>query len=82
VALGVDPIEVEWRREGDELFGRVSPQAGKGPWVVRLEVSDQFGIPLGRDFVEVTQQAPANLVPRQLDDKTTVRVASVPSNAQ
>jgi hypothetical protein len=26
---------------------------GDGPWVVRVEVEDQYGHPLGRDFVEV-----------------------------
>jgi hypothetical protein len=32
----------------------VLPQpTGKGPWVVRVEVEDQHGISLGRDFIEI-----------------------------
>jgi hypothetical protein len=56
VQVGVDPIEVNWRREGNELHAVVPPQAGRGPWVIRVDVADQFGIPLGRDFVEVAGQ--------------------------
>jgi hypothetical protein len=26
---------------------------GKGPWVVRVEIADEFGDPAGRDFMEV-----------------------------
>jgi hypothetical protein len=76
VQLGVEPLDVEWRREGNDLFGRVQPQTGKGPWVIRVEVSDQFGIALGRDFVEVLHQGRVSPAPREGNEKTSVRVAS------
>jgi hypothetical protein len=53
VLVGVEPIDVAWRRTGSELHAIVPPQASEGPWVIRVDVADQFGIPLGRDFVEV-----------------------------
>jgi hypothetical protein len=28
---------------------------GPGPWVVRLEVVDQYGVIIGRDFAEVSK---------------------------
>jgi hypothetical protein len=61
VTLGIDPVDVTWERRGDELTGTVMPRRQGGPWVVRVDVQDQFGIPLGRDFVEVieTPRAPA-----------------------
>ncbi|MFZ5893203.1 MAG: hypothetical protein ACOY0T_19240 [Myxococcota bacterium] len=79
VQLGVEPLEVEWRRENDDFYARVAPQAGAGPWVIRVDVVDQFGIALGRDFVEVARQ-PGKLEPKRpmppASEKTSVRVAS------
>ncbi|HWA77278.1 MAG TPA: hypothetical protein VG937_33315 [Polyangiaceae bacterium] len=57
VQVGVEPLEVSWRREGSELHAVVPPRTGRGPWVIRVDVADQFGIPLGRDFVEVAAHA-------------------------
>ncbi len=34
------------------------PGVAAGPWVVRVEVADQFGHSLGRDFVEVGVRPP------------------------
>jgi hypothetical protein len=55
VMIGIDPVEVQWRREGELLLATIPPskKRGRGPWVVRVEVEDQFGVPLGRDFLEV-----------------------------
>lgn len=53
VTLGTQPVDVEWRRDGDTLRATVAPGAGAGPWVVRVDVSDQLGLPLGHDFLEV-----------------------------
>jgi hypothetical protein len=62
VEVGIEPIEVSWRRQGNELTALVPPQAGRGPWVIRVDVADQFGIPLGRDFVEVAAEKRAATV--------------------
>jgi hypothetical protein len=56
VMLGVVPVNVSFVRNGNELRGVLPPQAGKGPWVVRVEVSDQSGTELGRDFIEVARR--------------------------
>lgn len=60
VLLGIDEVEVTWRRQGDKFVTEVPAREGVGPWVVRAEVSDQFGHALGRDFVEV---APRDIAP-------------------
>ncbi|HEV8549296.1 MAG TPA: hypothetical protein VGQ57_09710, partial [Polyangiaceae bacterium] len=53
VTVGVEPVAVKFRREGESLKGELPPQAGPGPWVVRVVVKDPNGLELGRDFVEI-----------------------------
>jgi hypothetical protein len=53
VTIGIEPVDVVWRSDGDVLRATVPPSKNKGPWVVRVEVEDQFGIPLGRNLLEV-----------------------------
>lgn len=55
VMLGVTPLAVEWRRHDDALVAEIPPQTGDGPWVIRVEVRDQHGIMLGRNFLEVVR---------------------------
>jgi hypothetical protein len=54
VLVGIEPVKVEFTREGDWLSGALPGRPGSGPWVVRVEVRDQHGIQIGRDFVEVS----------------------------
>jgi hypothetical protein len=54
VLLGTEPLNVHFERSGNMLTASVDPVAGKGPWILRVEVEDQYGVPLGRDFVEIT----------------------------
>lgn len=56
VLLGIDELEVSWTRQHDSFSAEVPAQTGEGPWVVRVEVQDQYGHPLGRDFVEIAPQ--------------------------
>jgi hypothetical protein len=58
VTVGVDPIELDWHRHGYTWTARIPSQSGRGPWVVRLEVTDQEGNALGRDFVEILRESP------------------------
>jgi hypothetical protein len=58
VTLGIEPIEVTFTRDGNRLIGTVPPTAVPGPWVVRVEVKDQFGSLLGRDFLEIAKAKP------------------------
>jgi hypothetical protein len=55
VMVGIDPVEVEWRWEGSLLRGTIPPRNDDGPWVIRVEVDDQYGLPLGRNMLEVAR---------------------------
>lgn len=53
VSVGVDPVAVEFKRDGAWLRGTLPARDGTGPWVVRVEVKSRDGRELGRDFIEV-----------------------------
>jgi hypothetical protein len=53
VFVGIEPVDVVWDKQMDIWRAKLTPQSGHGPWVVRLEVHDQRGGLLARDFVEV-----------------------------
>lgn len=57
VLLGVEPVDVAFREEGGWRKAKVPPRHGSGPWVLRVEVEDQHGVQLGRDFVEIVRSA-------------------------
>jgi hypothetical protein len=76
VLVGVEPIDVTWRRQGNDFHATVPPQASRGPWVIRVDVADQFGIPLGRDFVEVAAEKPEHAAGVERADKSPLRVAA------
>lgn len=83
VHVGIEPLQVEWRRQGNDFRALIPPQASRGPWVIRVEVRDQFGIELGRDFVEVAELKPqgpksAAVLPRAA--RTTVLLAATASD--
>ncbi|MGE0321157.1 MAG: hypothetical protein AB7S68_02580 [Polyangiaceae bacterium] len=56
--LGVDPLALNWRREGEAYVAKVPKPDTRGPWVVRVQVDDQYGIELGRDVLEIVQSTP------------------------
>lgn len=56
VWLGVEPLTLKWHRTGHRLRATVRPRDDGGPWVVRVEVRDQWGYVLGRDHVEVVER--------------------------
>jgi len=53
VTLGLKPVSTVWERKGDVMKAVIPGQAGSGPVVVRVEVRDQFGLFLGRNFLEI-----------------------------
>lgn len=55
VFVGVDPVSVEWNKQGNLWQARLLPTKVQGPWVVRLEVVDQYGVIIGRDFAEIAK---------------------------
>jgi hypothetical protein len=54
VSVGLEQKNVTFKHVGRALTASLPAQSGTGPWVVRVEVNDQFGYPLGRDFLEVS----------------------------
>jgi hypothetical protein len=56
VTLGTDPVDVSFEQEGDTLHAVVPPSNKPGPWVVRVDVADQYGIALGHDFLEIASE--------------------------
>jgi hypothetical protein len=54
--INLEPVDAEFTRVGDVLLATVPPSGGSGPWVVRVEVRDQSGGLLGRDFLEVGER--------------------------
>jgi hypothetical protein len=53
VTVNLKPIEASWTKTGSTWRTSVRPRRGGGPWVLRVEVTDQYGIPLGEDFLEI-----------------------------
>jgi len=56
VSLGLEPLALNFERDGDVLHAVVPPSTRPGPWVLRVDVDDQFGVPLGHDFLEIDAQ--------------------------
>ncbi len=55
VMLGVKQIHVPWKRSGDVMRTTIPPQGDSCPCVIRVQVEDQYGISIGRDFLEVSR---------------------------
>ena len=53
VLLGIEPVEVDWKREGTRLTARLAPRTATRPEVLRVIVRDQGGVQLGRNFLEI-----------------------------
>ena len=53
VTLDQEVLTLSFQREGGKLRATVPPRNDRKPHVVRVEVSDQFGFFLGRNFLEV-----------------------------
>ena len=54
VSVNLQPVKLEWQLSGDTLTGSVpQPKDVQGPWVVRVEVSNELGELIGRDFLEI-----------------------------
>jgi hypothetical protein len=53
VFVNVAHVKPTWTHSGNTYTAKVTPANGTGPWVVRVEVNDDFGDPVGRDFIEL-----------------------------
>lgn len=59
VTLGIEPLSLEWVRRGSTWRAAIPAPSGPGPWVIRAAVTDEHGVELGRDFLEVAERAGA-----------------------
>lgn len=53
VTVNLQEAELAFEREGDAWEATLEPRVGAGPWVVRVNVTDEEGRLLGRNFLEV-----------------------------
>ncbi len=53
VLVGMTETKVDWSRSGATWAARLPPRDLAGPTVVRVIARDQFGLQLGRNFLEV-----------------------------
>jgi hypothetical protein len=53
VLLNTSPVAIQWERRAGTWAGVVPRPVSKGPWVVRVEVENEFGELLARDHLEV-----------------------------
>lgn len=72
VYVGLEPIDVSWEKSESLWLARLPAVQGTGPWVVRLEVVDQYGVVIGRDFAEIARTRNQRRVP-ELTASTPVR---------
>jgi hypothetical protein len=56
VTVGVDPVEVSFEQDGNTLHAVVPPSTKPGPWILRVDVADQYGGALGHEFLEIAAQ--------------------------
>jgi hypothetical protein len=80
VTLGTDPVDVSFEQEGNVLHAVVPPSSKPGPWVVRVDVADQYGVALGHDFLEIAAQPHKN-VPAIKVAAPQLALASAPVSA-
>ena len=53
VMIDIQAVEVTWLRSYNKMHAFIPAPINRGPWVVRVEIADEFGDPAGRDFMEV-----------------------------
>lgn len=56
VTLGIEPLALKWERDGATWRAAIPAPNGPGPWVIRAAVTDEHGVELGRDFLEVAER--------------------------
>jgi hypothetical protein len=47
---------VNFEQDGNTLHAVVPPSSKPGPWILRVDVADQYGGALGHDFLEIAAQ--------------------------
>jgi hypothetical protein len=58
VTVGMHEVAVKWSHQGATWSTRLEPQRHVAPTVIRVIAQDEFGTPLGRNFLEVDKTEP------------------------
>lgn len=83
VTVGTEAVDVNWKKQGNLWQAKLqSPTKGKGPWVVRLEITDQHGSVIGRDFAEITKTRQQSKYLEGIDDGQATATAMAPIETQ
>lgn len=80
VKLGTEPLDVSFEQNGNILHAVVPPSDKPGPWIVRVDVADQYGVDLGHEFLEIAGQ-PRKLAPATKPSVTAPSAAAAPAAA-
>jgi hypothetical protein len=75
VTLGTDPVDVNFTQDGNTLHAVVPPSATPGPWILRVDVADQYGVALGHEFLEIADQ------PRKKPPAVRITTPAAPGKA-
>jgi len=51
--VDIDRVPLNWQHKGDTWSARLAPQASAGPWVIRVDVKDSAGSPIGASLLDV-----------------------------
>lgn len=56
VLVNLTPVDLEFVEKDGSLFAELAPQPGPGPWVVRVNLRNDKGAEVARNFLEVTEE--------------------------
>ncbi len=51
--VDLDKVALTWKRSGETWIARLPPRAPPGPWVVRVNVQDKTGVPIGASLMDI-----------------------------
>jgi hypothetical protein len=51
--VDIDRVPLKWQHNGDTWTARLAPQTSAGPWVIRVDVKDSAGTPIGASLLDV-----------------------------
>jgi hypothetical protein len=65
VLVGLEPVLLQWTRDGAIFRATLAPRAPAGPAVVRVIAKDRDGSLLGRNFLEIEPTEPTGILARR-----------------
>jgi hypothetical protein len=61
VRVDIDKVDVQWKQASDTWTARLPPRTKGGPWVVRVNVLDKAGVPIGANLLDIDSAADPSL---------------------